>query len=154
MRKASIALALALVFVGIPVLACSAHGSAAAEQVNNWLAGGAANNGSGGSDNSTDGNQFSPFVTVTGDQEGDGSSGNFYRDSYWVEITGPNGYSQRITATTSGDHMTVTVTDKHGNVLNTVTIDDGGQLEQFLRDTAIAIIRTLMPDAHAADYVG
>lgn len=156
MRKApTIAmLALGLVFVGVPVLACSAHGTAAAAQINNWLGGGAANNGSGGNDGSTDGKQYSPFVTVTGGEADNEGGGSFHRDNYWVEITGPNGYSQKITATTQEGRATVIVTDKHGNQLNTVTIDDGTELEQFLRDTAIKIIRTLMPDAKAADYVG
>jgi hypothetical protein len=156
MRKApNIALlALGLVFVAVPVLACSAHGSNAAAQINNWLGGDAANNTIGGSDTQQDGAQYSPFVTVTGGEDDNNGGGSFARDHYWVEITGPNGYSQKLTATTNAGRTQVTITDKHGHQLNTITIDDGTELEMFLRDTAIAIIRTLMPDAKAADYVG
>lgn len=157
MRRASIALlTIGLVFVAVPVLACSCHGSAAAAQVNAWLGGAAANNTVGGSDTATDGGIFSPFVSVSGSQSNMDQShgGNFARDSYWVEITGPNGYSQKITATTNAGRTTVNVTDKNGNVLSALTIDDGTELEMFLRDTAIAIIRTLLPDAAGSDYVG
>jgi hypothetical protein len=157
MRKVSIALlTVGLVFAAVPVLACSCHGSEAANQINNWLNGGAANNTVGGSDDSRDGGTFKSHVTVTGSQSNmnQGHGGNFIRDQYWVEITGPNGYTQKITATTNSGRTTVNVTDKNGNVLSAMTIDDGTELEMFLRDTAIAIIRTLLPDAAGSDYVG
>ena len=160
MRRASIALALALVFIGIPVLACSEHGTNAANQINNWLNGAAANNTLGGSDTATDGGNFDPFVTVTGGQSNPDQShgGSFVRDSYWVEITGPNGYTQKITATTQAGRTTVKVTDKDGKVLNTITIDDGAELEMFLRDTAtdvtVLLSRAVGGGASADNFSG
>jgi hypothetical protein len=156
MSKVSTALlTVALVFAAVPVLACSCHGTAAAAQVNTWLGGGAANNGNGGNDNATDGGVFSgiPGLNVTGGETNHVGTGNFHND-YWVTITGPNGFTQTLTATTQNGRTTVIVTDKDGNQLNTVTISSGAQLENFLRDTAIAIIRTLLPDAQGSDYVG
>lgn len=128
-----------LVFFGLPALACSSHGSAAAEMINDWL--------------QTNGNDdFTATGGETGEFNGLEGGVNFGRDSYWVTITGPNGFTTTLTGTTAGDHMTVSI-DNDGTILGQVW--DGGELEYFLRDAAIEIIENYSaPDVRGDDFVG
>lgn len=126
-----------LVFFGLPALACSSHGSAAAQMINDWL--------------TTNGNDD---FSATGGENGDFdlSTGNFGRDSYWVTITGPNGFTTTLTGDRSDDHFSVTI-DQDGSILGQVW--DGGALETFLRDAAIEIIEDYSaPDVRGDDFVG
>ncbi|MCO5170221.1 MAG: hypothetical protein M9894_28125 [Planctomycetes bacterium] len=144
-------------FLGVPALACSSHGTAAANMINDWLGGNDVYSyGQDGSQTHTNGGQYGGHFTVTGGEQGWGDNPNwvnFGNDSYWVSITGPDGFGITITSTTSGDTTTGIITDSNGNYLGTVT--DGGELEYFLLDAAVSIIQSYQaPDVRGADFVG
>ncbi|MCW8138250.1 MAG: hypothetical protein KIT58_05025 [Planctomycetota bacterium] len=161
MRKTvtGVTLGLAL-FMSVPAMACSSHGTAAANMINDWLGGNdvqSYDSNYNPTTNHSNGGQFGGSFTATGGESGwdDNNTDwvNFGNDSYWVTITGPDGFGITITSTTSGDTTTGTVTDSNGNYLGTVT--GGGELEYFLLDTAVSIIRSYQaPDVRGADFVG
>jgi hypothetical protein len=115
----------------VPVFACSAHGTAAGNEVSAWV------NGPGSDNAGINADGFK----VQGKEEGDGKTnkgkdGWNAHDWYSVTVTFPDGSKKTITA-------------------NPANFSGGGEVEDWLESEAKKIIMNAAPpDKAMADFVG